>query len=217
MKRIVLVNPNTNASTTALMVAIAREHLPEGFQIEGATAPFGAQLITDEDQLRVAAEAIVALAPTLADGIDGMIVSAFADPGVDTLRRLLSTPVAGIAECAMREAGAGGRRFSVVTTTPKLARAISSHADKLGLQRQLVSVRTTEGPLEALMADSVRLLAALKRASDLALKQDGAEAIIIGGGPLAAAAKRLRDQISAPIVEPIPAAVRWAHAILRVG
>ncbi len=215
MKRIVLVNPNTNAATTALMVAIAREHLAPDFQLEGATAAIGAPLIVDEGQLRVAAEAVAGMAPNLAGRSDGVIVSAFGDPGVEALRRLLSVPVAGIAECAMREAAAGGRRFAIVTTTPALAPAIASRAERHGLGRQLASIRIAEGPLDALMADSVRLVAALERAAHLAIAEDGAEAIIIGGGPLAAAAKELRNRLSAPVVEPIPAAVRWIET--RVG
>jgi allantoin racemase len=212
MKRIVLVNPNTNAATTALMVAIARQHLAPGFELEGATATAGAPLITNEDQLSVAAAAVVGMAPSLANTSDGMIVSAFGDPGADALRKLLSIPVAGIAECAMHEAAAGGRRFAVVTTTPALASAIASRAEGLGLGRQLSSIRITDGPPDALMADNMRLVVALERAARLAIDEDRAEAIIIGGGPLAAAAQELRDRFSTPIIEPIPAAVRWLQA-----
>ena len=212
MKRIVLVNPNTNTATTALMLAIAREHLVPGAELEGVTAITGAPLITNEDQLRIAAEAVADMAPSLAEMSDGVIVSAFGDPGADALRGLLSVPVAGIAECAMREAAAGGRRFAVVTTTPALAPVIAARADGLGLGRQLAAIRTTEGRPDTLMADASRLVAALERAARLTLEEDGAETIIIGGGPLAAAARELGRRLSTVIVEPIPAAVRWLQA-----
>jgi Asp/Glu/hydantoin racemase len=171
MKRIVLVNPNTNAATTAVMVAIAREHLAPGVKLEGATATIGAPLITNENQLRIAVEAVVAMAPLLAEKSNGVIVSAFGDPGVDPLRGLLSVPVAGIAESAMREAAAGGRRFAIVTTTPALAPAIAVRTERLGLARQLTSIRITDGPLDALMADNIRLVAALSRAARLAIAE----------------------------------------------
>lgn len=212
MKRIVLVNPNTNATTTALMVAIARQNLAPGFELEGATANTGAPLITNGDQLRVAAAAVVDMAPFLANTSDGVIVSAFGDPGAEALRELLSSPVAGIAECAMRAAAAGGRRFAVVTTTPALASAIALRAEGLGLGRQFSGIRITDGPLDALMPDNMRLVAALEHAARLAIEEDRAEAIIIGGGPLAAAAQELRGRFSTPIIEPIPAAVRWLQA-----
>jgi allantoin racemase len=214
MKRLVLVNPNTNVAATSLMVAIARQHLRAGFALEGVTATSGAALITDADQLRVAANAVVAIGPTLAGRSDGVIVSAFGDPGVETLRRHLLVPVAGIGESALREAAAGGRRYSIVTTTPALVGSISAHAARLGLDRHLVSIRTTEGALEMLMADPALLAAALERAAIAAIDEDGAEAIIVGGGPLAAAAKMLRERLAIGVIEPIPAAVRWMHAQL---
>jgi allantoin racemase len=214
MKRIVLVNPNTNAATTALMTTIARAHVAAGLRMEGATAPAGAPLIVDEDQLRIAADVVARMAPSLADGVDGVIVAAFGDPGVEALRATLSVPVAGIAACAMGEAAAGGRRFAVVTTTPALKSAIAARAGSLGLGGQLASVRTTEGPPQALMADRQRLIAALERAARCAIAEDAAEAIIVGGGPLAAAAQELRSRLPCPVIEPIPAAVRWMNARL---
>src|SRR3981081_1747343 len=87
------------------MVAIAGAS-GAGAPAGGATAAFGAPLIVDKDQLRIAAEAVASMAPSLAEGADGVIVSAFGDPGVEGLRQMLSVPVAGLAECAMREASA---------------------------------------------------------------------------------------------------------------
>jgi Asp/Glu/hydantoin racemase len=214
MKRIVLVNPNTNAATTGLMMTIARAHLAAGFAMDGATAAAGAPLIVDEDQLRTAADVVARMAPSLARTADGVIVAAFGDPGVEALRAALSVPVAGIAACAMGEAAAGGRRFAVVTTTPALVAAIAARAGSLGLGRQLAGVRTTEGLPQALMADRQRLVAALERAARRAIAEDAAEAIIIGGGPLAAAAQALRNRLPCPVIEPIPAAVRWMNARL---
>jgi allantoin racemase len=214
MKRIVLVNPNTNAATTALMVTIARAHLAAGFAMDGATAAAGAALIVDEDQLRVAADAVARMAPSLIATVDGVIVAAFGDPGVEALRAALLVPVAGIAACAMGEAAAGGRRFAVVTTTPALVAAITARAENLGLGRQLAGIRITEGPPQALMADRQRLIAALERAARRAIAEDAAEAIIIGGGPLAAAAQELRSRLPCPVIEPIPAAVRWMNGRL---
>jgi Asp/Glu/hydantoin racemase len=217
MKRIVLVNPNTSAATTALMVSIARAHLAAGFAMDGATAATGAPLIVDEDQLRIAADAVARMAPSLAGTAEGVIVAAFGDPGVEALGAALSVPVAGIAACAMGEAAAAGRRFAVVTTTPALVAAIAARAENLGFGRQLAGVRTTEGPPQALMADRPRLVAALERAARRAIAEDAAEAIIIGGGPLAAVAQELRSRLPCPVIEPIPAAVRWMNARLGAG
>jgi allantoin racemase len=214
MKRIALVNPNTNAVTTALMVAIARQHAVPGCEVEGVTAPSGAALIVNEDQLRMAADGVTSMARSFAKQVDGVIVSAFGDPGVEALRKQLSMPVEGIAEPAMREAAARGRRFAIVSTTPGLVRHMLASAHRLGFGPQLAAVRTTEVPLEPLMRDSERLVDALEYAARLAIDEDAAQAIIVGGGPLAAVAQSLRHRLSVEVVEPIPAAMRRMTSIL---
>ena len=52
------------------------------------------------------------------------------------------------------------------------------------------------------------LQAALLAACDEAVRLDGAEAIVIGGGPLAGAAEALSQQLAVRVVNPVGAAVR---------
>ena len=98
MKRIALVNPNTSAALTTLMVEIARDCASGNLQIEGLTAPFGAPLITCDAELDEAAHAVRALAPELARRADAVIVSAFGDPGADELTRARSRTLSPRAE-----------------------------------------------------------------------------------------------------------------------
>ena len=215
MARIHLVNPNTSAASTELMVALARGSAPRGLKIVGFTARFGAPLITDPAALAIAADAVLELAPELIG--DGVIVSAFGDPGADRLRQRLAVPVIGIGEAAIRAAAAGGRRFSIATTTPKLELSISERIALLGFADQLASIRlTTQDPV-ALTGDAAALEAALRVLVDGCIAEDGAEAIIIGGGPLAGAARAIAGRASVPIIEPVPAAVAWMAQRLGYG
>jgi len=208
--RLLLINPNTDAATTARMAEIARGAIA-GVTIETATARSGARLITNPAQLAAAALAVDALLDDAAlDGIDGVIIAAFGDPGLAELRRRLSIPVTGIAEAAMAKAAEGDRRFSVATTTPELADGIRAAADAYGHRKLLISIRATIEDPAALMADERRLVEALAAACDSALRVDGAQAVVIGGGPLAQAARVLRDRFAEPIIEPLPAAVGLA-------
>jgi Asp/Glu/hydantoin racemase len=193
------------------MLRIARESLPADAAIHGVTAAAGAPVITDEAALAIAAEAVASIAAALDPGAwDGVIIGAFGDPGLEAARACLPVPVTGLAEAALREAGAGGRRFAIVTTTPGLDDAIRRRVALYGLAGQLASLRFTPAPPAALMADPARLEAALLAASRLAVAQDGADAIVIGGGPLAVAARALRDQLDVPLIEPVPCAVDLA-------
>ncbi len=208
--RLLLVNPNTNARTTALMTGIAQTAAPSGVTVDGATAATGAPLILDPAMLAVASEAVQALvAATDLAPYAGIVVAAFGDPGLLDLRDRVSIPVTGIAEAAMAEA-AGHGRFAVITTTPMLADAIGRRAVAYGHGEAFAGTWLTAGEAPHLMADPDRLAAALEAAIRQAITQAAPDAVIIGGGPLAAAAAALRPRLALPIVEPVPAALRLA-------
>jgi Asp/Glu/hydantoin racemase len=207
MRRIVLLNPNTDARATAAMVTVAREAAPDGVAIDGVTAPFGASLITTPETLASAAEAVATAGRSLpADGCDGVIVSAFGDPGLARLRAVLRVPAVGIAEAGMAAAARHGR-FSVVTTTPALAGSIAALAASYGHAEVLASIRVTDADPSALMGDTTRLRAALAAACRTAVERDHAACVLIGGGPLATAARALKGTLPVPVIEPIPCAI----------
>jgi Asp/Glu/hydantoin racemase len=209
--RFALINPNTNAATTDVMVAIAREAADGKAEIEGLTAPYGAALITNPKEIAEAAQAVASLADRVAQmSPSGVIVSAFGDPGVGLLRTRLSAPVTGIAEAAMLEAAAGGRSFAVVTTTPNLVESISNYAEECGHGAAFRGVTLTRGDLSSLMKDPRALEDALAAACETAIAAGDVDALIIGGGPLAQAARVLRNRFDVPIIEPIPVAVQLA-------
>ena len=212
MIRLILVNPNTSAATTSLMLLIAREAAGELANVESVTARFGSALIVDESALMTASKAVADFAPELRSlQPSGVIVSAFGDPGRDQLAITLNCPVTGIAEASMAEAAQAGRRFAVVTTTPALAASITRMVFSYGYGAQFAGTRFTSGDPVEIMTNPHRLEEELLRSCEAAIR-DGAERIVIGGGPLAGVARNLRKRLSVELVEPIPAAVRLAIA-----
>eukprot|EP00966_Prymnesium_polylepis_P273222 6311774-Prymnesium_polylepis.1 len=175
--RVAIVNPNTDASVTATMVAIARQRASDDMEFEGVTAATGASLITEPGALAVAADAVVALAPRLAL-FDAVIVAAFSDPGREQLAQMLPlVPVVGIGEASMAHAGSlSGGSFSVVTTTPELEASIQHVATSCGCAAGLKSVRTPKGDAKALMANPRATEEALWTLCKSAISDDGARA-----------------------------------------
>lgn len=215
--RVLLINPNTNRATTETMAAIARAADPSA-RVDGATVASGAPLLVDEALLAQGARAVVDLAhATDFAAYDGAIVAAFGDPGLASARAICPVPMVGIAEAGMGEAAAGGRRFVVVTTTTHLVGAIERRAAAYGHAATFAGVRLTEGDIHALMADPAALETALAQACERAIAEDGAQAIVIGGGPLATAARALVARFGVPIVEPIPAAMRLLRERTRLS
>ena len=204
---ILLINPNTSARTLDMMIAAAAPHVSSRLSLRGVLAASGVPMIVDQAQLSAAATEVVRLGEAEAPRVAAIVVAAFGDPGVASLRDLVSVPVIGIGEASIREAAAGGRRFGIATTTPALVGAIERLVEALDLHRSFTGVRIPAAhPLE-LAADAPRQEAALAKAAEQCFEQDGADAVIIGGGPLSAAARALRDRFSAGLIEPVPAAI----------
>ncbi|RVU19001.1 hypothetical protein EOT10_30805 [Streptomyces antnestii] len=204
-----------------MMAGIARHTLrPEdGFEVLGITVADGPSMLVRENLLRAAGPQVVAAARRTLAGPDGkrvaaLVVSAFGDPGVEQLRAEAGVPVVGIAEAAMAEAAAGGRRFGIATTTPGLADAIEARVDQLGHRAQYTGIRLTSGDPQELAATPELMRERLAEAVEACIVDDGAEAVIIGGGPLGEAAEALQGRFPVPVVEPIPAACREVRRAL---
>ncbi|MDE5445998.1 aspartate/glutamate racemase family protein [Bradyrhizobium sp. CSA207] len=205
--RILLINPNSLEATTAMMVAIAKSAAIDAFDIVGATAARSPLMIVTPDALDAAAAEVEEIARAHRSSCDGIIVAAFGDPGLAGIKAGMELPAVGIGESAMFAAAENGRRFGVATTTPLLKSKIDALPDVLGLRSRYTGTRFAEGEPQDLMRDPAQLSAALAGAVEACIAQDGAEAVIIGGGPLGEAARALQPMFAVPVIAPIPSAV----------
>lgn len=202
-----LINPNMSKATTDMMAGIARSVLPAGFSLEAATARTGVPMILDAAQLAASEEGVVEMARSDGHPPDGIIISAFGDPGLEAVRKVVDCPVVGLCEAGILEASCGNRPFGIATVTPALVASFARKADDLGVGHLFTGTQLTDGDPEALVRDPGRLEDALFEATRRCLSMDGARAVIIGGGPLGQCALALRRRFEAPIIAPIPAAV----------
>jgi allantoin racemase len=203
MAQILLMNPNSNARVTAAMCAIAARALPAA--PVGWTAPRGPQLIVTPKALRLAAQEVATADLPLWP--DAIIVSAFGDPGADRLALRAPCPVLGIGAAAARTASRAGTTFAVATTTPSLSPLIDTLMRRHAGGGRYLGCYCSQDEPAALMSDQTALDAALLGCIEKA-HADGAEHVIIGGGPLGEAAERLRDKSPATLINPILCAAR---------
>jgi Asp/Glu/hydantoin racemase len=212
--RILLINPNSSVATTEMMLNIARRTANGRLELDMATADRSPSMIVNEVQLQASATQVVEIAIAAAPNYDGIIVSAYGDPGVVALQNRLAIPVIGICEASMIEAGQNGRKFGVATVTPDLAEAIAARAHCLGYAHTYTGIRCTLGDPQQLAGNNDLLCKELAKAVQLCLK-DEADAVIIGGGPLGEAAEFLRTCFEIPIIAPISAAVELMVSTLQ--
>jgi Asp/Glu/hydantoin racemase len=218
-KIILLINPNSNDATTQSMTEIAARATEGVATVEGRSNEGVPPLLTTPKDLQDAIPGVVRIGVEAAkdERIAAIIVAAFGDPGLEELRAEVDLPVFGIREQAFREAAEGGRPFGIATTTPDpgLAEAFRQTADALGYEDQFRGTRATPGDPNELMAKSADELDAALAEAVRASMADGAEAVIIGGGPLTASALRLQPQFDIPLVVPVIAAAEAAAAAVQ--
>lgn len=141
-----------------------------------------------------------------AQDVDGVIVGAFGDPGLQALTERLTVPVIGIGQASMMLAARAGTPFGIATTTPGLEQSILDQVQRYGWSEQFSGLRLTPtAPLDLAQAPD-RQDQELADSVAACIEQDGARAVIIGGGPLAQSAQALQSRLAVPVINPIIAA-----------
>lgn len=212
MYRILLLNPNTNSATTQTMVGLLQAALPLMWHVTGRTATQGVPLIDSAEQLHACTAHVLQMWRSDPYGWDAVVVSGFGDPCVEQLRRLTKCPVIGLGEASVLAASAGGRRFGIATVTPKLADPIRALVQRLGVAHLYTGLSNAPGHIPQLLRDQTQLKQALHYASQACVQFDGAQAVIVGGGPLGHTALSLQAQqalYGVPIIAPLSATAQW--------
>lgn len=217
MTRILVVNSNTTESVTARIAAAARAAAGPATEIEAVSAPFGLPLIVTRADWLVAGPATLAALAARRGGYDAAVIACFGDPGLDAAKELLDVPVLGISEAAFHAACMLGRRFGVVSFTAALRPMFEACLAHHGLAARCTGFRM--GPPFAgdpgrVAEERAELIADLCNAC---AELDGAEAVILAGGPLAGLAPALAPRVSVPLVDGTVAAVRLAEALVGLA
>ena len=216
--RILVVNPNTTAAMTAMIAAAARAAATAGTEIVAAQSLDGPASI---EGFFDGAMSVPGLLAEIAAGeraqFDAHVIACFDDTGLDAARSLAAAPVVGIGEAAYHLASLVANRFSVVTTLSRSIPALEHNLVRYGLAARCGRVRAAEVPVLALEEPSPE---AHRRISDeirLAIRDDRAEAIVLGCAGMAPLAASLADEHGIPVVEGVSAAVKLAEGLHALG
>lgn len=210
MGPVVLINPNTNTATTEMMTDLAGRRLAcHGVDVVGRTVAAGPSMITEPGELADAGEQVLRTglaAVREIPGVRGIIVSAYADPGLDALTGAVSVPVVGIAGASMRAANRDGRRYGIATVAPALAPAIVDLVHHYRCADGFTGIRTCGIGARQMAAQPDALVTAMVELAERCVTDDGASVVIIGGGPLGAVAEAVRARVQVETISPIAAA-----------
>jgi allantoin racemase len=217
---LVVINPNTTASMTALIGKSARAVAAAGTTVTAVTPQMGPASIEshyDEALSVPGLLAEIARAQAADPPADGFVVACFGDPGLDAARELADGPVVGIAEAAMHAASFLGRGFTVVTTLARTAGRAWDLAERYGMTRFCRAVRACEIPVLALEDPGSDAFAAIVAESRAAVADDGAEAIVLGCAGMADLAARMTAAVGVPVIDGVAAATKIVEGLVAMG
>jgi len=155
------------------------------------------------------------------EGIDAVFVDCFGDPGVDAAREVVRIPVVGGFQPAALTASLISGKWSVVTVLKSVLPMIWVLARKLGVDKNIASVRDIDTPVLELQDKKV-IEQRLLEHSERAIVQDGAETIVLGCTGMMGFAQTLSKKLTegglpVPVVDPTAAAIGFLEMLLRSG
>ncbi|SFJ67358.1 aspartate/glutamate racemase family protein [Celeribacter neptunius] len=211
--RLLLVNPNMTVAMTDKMAAIARKIAGSRAEIVPLTAQRGFPYIASRAEAQIAGGIALEMIAENLDGIDAVVIAAFGDPGLAGARELFDLPVVGMAEAAVMTAAMLGERFSVVTFSPLMTPWYSDCVEDTGLASRFTGVCTPETRAVDVTRVVTDLRGDLVDLANQAVREDGADVVILGGAPLAGLAPEIADDVPAIVIDPISAAVAQAMTL----
>ncbi|WP_276199234.1 aspartate/glutamate racemase family protein [Chelatococcus sp. XZ-Ab1] len=214
---ILVVNPNTTASMTRTIAAAARAAAGPSTVIEAVTSAMGPASIEGYYDEALAVPGLLAeIARGERAGAAAAVIACFDDTGLDAARAMAAIPVIGICEAALSLASFLARRFSVVTMSERSLVPITELVRRYGMEPR-ARVRALGVPVLDLEDRSSDAVAALRGEITRALKEDHAEAIVLGCAGMADLAAALQGEFGIPVVDGVGAAVKQAEALVTLG
>ena len=217
---IVVINPNTTAAMTQRIASTAKAVAQASTNIIALNPRAGPASIEGyADEAMAVPHMLEAMFAAQANhpAIAGYVIACFDDTGLDAARCVLDAPVVGIGEAACHMASLVAARFSVVTTLARSVSPIEHNLARYGLASRCARVRAADVAvldLEDAASDAYLQISNEIRA---ALKDDRAEAIVLGCAGMTDLAARLSREHGVPVIDGVGAAVKLVESLAALG
>ena len=162
------------------------------------------------------APGIIAMAESLQDQYDAMIVGCFGDPAVDGAIEGTRIPIVGCALPAMATSLLLGDRFAVLSPSESSAAGMRQQVREVGLLERYAGAVAVGIGVREFALDPEKTLAVVIEAGRRAMEL-GAEVLILGCMSLAFAGVSdiMQDRLGIPVINPIQTAVQSAEMLVN--
>ena len=207
MRRILVINPNSNESVTAgLSESLAG--FGDQAAIECCTlydGPFGIETDDDIDQVIPLVMEKVETSPDF----DAYVIACYSDPGLADCRRRFDRPVFGMQQSAVETAVAAGGLFGVLALSDESIARHLQYIRKLGYEGELAGELPLDVSVDEAANDPATLDKVISNGRRL-VDEFGATSLILGCAGMAAIKSAAETKLPVPVIEPAQAAVSLA-------
>ena len=156
------------------------------------------------------------------NGASAIVIDCMGDPGLHACREAVSIPVLGAGQTAMHLAGLLGHRFAFITVLDRIRPLVEDLIAAYGLGEKYASFGAVDIPVLELTRDAQALNAALTERAVASIEGDGVDVVVLGCTGFLGCAQAMRTSLLAlghdvPVIDPIPAAVLLAEALVKAG
>lgn len=210
MKRILVINPNSNQHVTdGLADSLAPLNIDGRAEIECMTlteGPFGIETRHDMESV------VLPLRRTMLErgDADAYVIACYSDPGLALCREATRKPVYGIQESGLFAALQRGQRVGVVALGPKSIARHLPYIRALGLYDRLAAERPLHMSVEE--SEQPEAFPRIEAVARGLVEHDYADTVLLGCAGMAAHCKPLEAAIGVPVTDPTQAATAQALA-----
>jgi len=149
------------------------------------------------------------------EGYDAAVIGCYYDPWLEDARELVrSMVVVAPAEASMHVAATLGRSFSVLVGREKWVPQMYDHAVHCGFGAQIASFETIGARPADLQGNRQATEKGLMAAAKRAVKEKGAEVLILGGTLKFGFYRQLQDALGVPVIDSVLASIRHAEFLV---
>ena len=212
--KILCINPNSSQEVTAGIENICKNHALPTTEIEVKCIKEAPPGIESYHDVAISEKYLLDKFEDWKEQYDGFIVACHSDIGVDLLRELTSKPAIGIGEASMLFALPLGHKFSILSLKRKKIPQKEDLVKKYGLENRCASIRATG---LGVVANYKEKKEKLIQEGEKAVKEDGAEVLILGCAGMAGLDKEIEKIVNVPVIDGVVSALMLIESLIRYG
>ena len=212
--KILCINPNSSQEVTVGIEKICKEYVLPNTEIEVKYIKEAPPGIESYHDAAVSVKYLLDKFERWNEQYGGFIIACHSDVGVDLLRELTEKPVIGIGEASMLFALPLGHKFSILSLKRKKIPQKEDLVKKYGLENRCASIRVTGlGVVDNDREKREKLI----REGIKAVKEDGAEVLILGCAGMAGLDKEIEKVVGVPVIDGVVSAIMIIESLIRYG